>query len=98
MNDKPLIESGPLRIRSHSVRIEDRGLISISGVRDVGSFNEAEVILMTDGGGLSLEGEGLHITKLDLDEGQIVVEGQLIALEYDDVPAEKPGFFARMFR
>lgn len=98
MNDRPLIEGGPLRLRTHSIHIENRELMSITGVKDVGSFNDAEVILMTDGGGLTVEGEGLHITKLNLDEGQVVIEGQLIALEYDDVPVEKPGLFARMFR
>ncbi|MBR0156116.1 MAG: sporulation protein YabP [Clostridia bacterium] len=98
MNDRPMLEGGALRLRTHSIHIENRELVSITGVKDVGSFNENEVILMTDGGGLSVEGEGLHITKLNLDEGQIIIEGQLIALEYDEAPQQRPGFFSRMFR
>jgi sporulation protein YabP len=93
-----MLEGGALRLRTHSIHIENRELVSITGVKDVGSFNENEVILMTDGGGLSVEGEGLHITKLNLDEGQIIIEGQLIALEYDEAPQQRPGFFSRMFR
>jgi sporulation protein YabP len=93
-----MLEGGTLRLRTHSIHVENRELISITGVKDVGSFNENEVILMTDGGGLTLEGEGLHITKLNLDEGQIIVEGQLIAFEYDEAPQQRPGFFSRMFR
>lgn len=92
------LDGGTLRLRSHSIHIENRELMSISGVSDVASFNENEVILMTDGGGLSIEGTALHITKLDLDEGQVIVEGQLSALEYDDMPVQKGGLFARMFR
>jgi sporulation protein YabP len=93
-----MLEGGALRLRTHSIHIENRELVSITGVKDVGSFNENEVILMPDGGGLSVEGEGLHITKLNLDEGQIIIEGQLIALEYDEAPQQRPGFFSRMFR
>lgn len=98
MNDRPMLEGGTLRLRTHSIHLENRELMSITGVKDVGSFNESEVLLMTDGGGLSVAGEGLHITKLNLDEGQVVIEGQIIAFEYDEVPQQRPGFFARMFR
>lgn len=97
MNDRPAIEGGTLRLRTHSIHIDNRELMSITGVKDVGSFNENEVILMTDGGGLTVEGTSLHITKLNLDEGQIVIEGQIIAFEYDDMPVQKGSIFARMF-
>ena len=50
MNDRPAIEGGTLRLRTHSIHIDNRELMSITGVKDVGSFNENEVILMTDGG------------------------------------------------
>lgn len=98
MNDRPILEGGSLRLRSHCINIENRELVSISGVKDVGSFNETEIILMTDCGGLTIDGTELHITKLNLDEGQIIVEGQLIALEYDDAPVQKGSLFSRMFR
>ena len=78
--------------------IENRELASITGVKDVGSFNESMVVLMTEGGGLTVEGTELHITKLNLDEGQVIIEGQIIAFEYDDVPVQRGSFFSRMFR
>ena len=34
------------RLRTHSVHIENRELASITGVKDVGSFNESMVVLM----------------------------------------------------
>ena len=61
-------------------------------------FNESMVVLMTEGGGLTVEGTELHITKLNLDEGQVIIEGQIIAFEYDDVPVQRGSFFSRMFR
>lgn len=98
MNERPCIEGGSLRLRTHSVHLENRELMSITGVKDVASFNDGEVILMTEGGGLSIEGTELHITKLNLDEGQVIIEGQIIAFEYDDMPAQRGSIFSRMFR
>ena len=45
------------------------------GVADVEAFNEEEVVLLTDMGVIVLSGEGLHIVKLNLDEGVLAVEG-----------------------
>ena len=71
-----ILGEGSTRIRSHSVHIEGRELMSVSGVKDVDCFNEAEIELLTDAGQLRIEGSGLHITKLSLDEGQVIVEGK----------------------
>lgn len=98
MNDRPGIEGSTLRLRSHSIHIENRELASITGVKDVASFNESEVILMTEGGGLTVDGTELHITKLNLEEGQVIIEGQIIAMEYDDMPVQRGSLFSRMFR
>ncbi|MCH5279257.1 MAG: sporulation protein YabP [Christensenellaceae bacterium] len=98
MNDRPCIEGSTLRLRSHSIHIENRELASITGVKDVASFNESEVILMTEGGGLTVDGTELHITKLNLEEGQVIIEGQIIAMEYDDMPVQRGSIFSRMFR
>ena len=63
------------------------------------AFNEEEVVLLTDMGVIVLSGEGLHIVKLNLDEGVLAVEGRVIALEYvqDEKPAKK-GLFSGLFK
>ena len=66
MQDQRLLEGG--RIRNHSIHIDDRRLISVTGVKDVDSFNEQFVQLLTEAGELRIEGADLHITKLNLDE------------------------------
>ena len=45
------IESG-MRLRSHCIHIDNRALMSITGVKDVLSFNEQEVALITEAGEL----------------------------------------------
>ena len=98
MNDTRTTETG-LRLRSHCIHMENREVLSITGVKDVGSFNEREVTVFTEGGGMTVDGAGLHITKLNLEDGQIVVEGEICAIEYDDdVPQQKGSFLSRVFR
>lgn len=96
--DRILGEGGAARLRTHSVHIEGRELISISGVKDVDCFNDVEIELLTDAGQLRIEGSGLHITKLSLDDGQVIIEGEIIALEYSDTVQQRGSLFARMFR
>ena len=93
-----ILGEGSTRIRSHSVHIEGRELMSVSGLKDVDCFNEAEIELLTDAGQLRIEGSGLHITKLSLDEGQVIVEGEILALEYSEDAQQRGSLFSRMFR
>ena len=80
----------------HTVTVENRRRMVLSGVNDVESFNEAEVAVVTACGRLTVLGQGLHIVKLSLDEGQIVVEGLLEAMEYDDLaPKQRGGLFGK---
>ena len=52
MQDQRLLEGG--RLRSHSIHIDDRRLMSVSGVKDVDSFNEQFVQLLTEAGELRI--------------------------------------------
>ena len=87
-----------VRTRTHQVTIENREKVVISGVEDVDSFNEDEVILLTESGVITLMGQELHISKLNLDEGQLIVEGFVIGLEYRDHEVARKGLFSRMFK
>lgn len=99
MPDYRELDSGKSRTRTHTVHIDNRSRTSITGVSDVESFNEQEIILETEAGGLRVEGEGLHLSKLNLDDGQVVIEGEVISMEYEPAtPERRPGLFSRMFR
>ena len=85
-------------ILPHNCILEDRKKLSVSGVSDVGSFDEQNVTAVTGMGELTVRGEGLHITKLSLDTGELCVEGRISSLSYAEVLPEKGGFFSRVFR
>ena len=96
--DPRMSDTGTMRIRAHSIHIDNRELISVTGVKDVDSFNEQEVEILTEAGELRIEGNELRITKLSLDEGQVIVEGEIVALEYAEAPVERGSLFSRVFR
>jgi len=62
--------------------LSDRKVLSLKGVLHVASFDEREIALDTVLGFLSLKGEGLHITQLNLDEGTLTAEGYFQAMVY----------------
>lgn len=66
----------------HNLLIEDRKQISITEVSDVDSFDEETILLSLHGGGLVLKGQGLHINKLDVDEGKVIITGMLNSAAY----------------
>ena len=50
----------------HSVILEGREKLTISGVTDVHSFDEEQVLLETVRGMLVVRGQGLHVERLQL--------------------------------
>ena len=91
-------EIGKHRSRSHSVHIDNRMRINITGVMDVESFNEQDVILLTEAGPMNVAGSNLHLSKLNLEDGQICIEGEILALDYEPPETERRGLFGRVLR
>ncbi|MCI5771843.1 MAG: YabP/YqfC family sporulation protein [Clostridiales bacterium] len=69
---------------AHTLHLESRQKAALSGVREVLAFDENQVSLLTDSGEITLGGQGLHVTRLMLEEGQLTVEGRLDSIEYAD--------------
>lgn len=72
-------ENKPASVQmTHEISLKSRKRMSISGVREVISFDENAVDLRTVCGELSIEGEGLHIGVLDTERGIVTLEGASI--------------------
>ncbi len=82
----------------HNLVLEDRRLLTLSGVSDVDSFDEETVVVFTDMGELTIRGADLHINRLSVEIGELTVEGKISALIYSQDSAPKGGFFSRVFR
>ena len=76
-----LYEEKQRQPQSHTLTLNDRKRLSISGVEDVEAFDEETVILSTVGGALTIRGGGLRINRLSLDGGELLVEGRIDGLD-----------------
>ncbi|MBQ8174796.1 MAG: sporulation protein YabP [Clostridia bacterium] len=93
------MNSMPENQKNQTLILRDRKLLETDGVSDVVGFDEATVLLRTVRGAMTVEGEGLHITRLDLEKGVVSVEGNISAVLYtDESKGERRGFFARMVK
>ncbi len=81
----------------HELRLDNRARLSVSGVREVESFDETVVVLSTVRGLLIVRGEKLQLQALSLDGGQVSVHGLIDTLSYEETEKSE-GFFRRMFR
>lgn len=82
---------------THGVIMEGREKLSVSGVEDMESFDEANVVLYTAKGTLIIRGAGLHIEKLSIDGGELTVQGRVDSLSYEDEKPQSGGFLSRLF-
>lgn len=81
---------------AHTCNIQSRAHADINGVREVLSFDENSVVLITGCGELTLEGSGIRVGALDTERGIVSVDGKISALYYsDDSLKRKRNIFGR---
>lgn len=83
--------------KPHTLTLENRRKLALTGITEVVSFDEGLVVLNTTMGALAIEGEELHILALSLDSGCVTVEGVVNLLQYENRNEKvKRGFFKRL--
>ena len=85
----------------HQIKLTNRKNGTISGVVDVLSFDENEIVLDTDMGLLTVRGKELHVKRLTLEKGELDLEGQVDSLNYSSNAALKrsgDSFLNRLFK
>ena len=82
--------------KEHSLNMQNRAQLSLTGVTDVSGFDDSLILLATSLGPLAIRGEELHIDRIDLSVGQLEVRGKLRELSYEE-PTSEGGFWSRLF-
>jgi len=82
----------------HKIVMDSRRNLSITGVTDIDSFDEQIVAVYTDVGELVVRGSGLHIGKIDVDSGELVLDGEIESLEYTDNISSRGSLWSRLLR
>ena len=82
---------------THALSLDGQGKLRLTGVVDVTGFDEAQVTLETTRGMLAVKGEGLHVERLSLENGELTLSGEVRAMEYDENMMTRGGILARFF-
>lgn len=82
--------------KPHALSMEDRKKLTISGVEEVESFDEQQIVMTTSLGTLVIQGESLTISRLSVDSGDVNVQGEIAALQYEERTAGG-GLLAKLF-
>lgn len=97
MNSNGNNNSDNLRNNEQNLSLKNRKYLELSGVKEVITFNEDQVFLQTTQGVLTIKGKELNIQKLNLDDGNVKIDGLIISLTYNDKANEK-GLLKKLFK
>lgn len=87
-----------VKFKSQNIIIEDRMKITVTGVEQVESFNDNTIILTTVNGGMTIKGEGLNISKLNLDDGNVKIDGKVNGVAYTARDATPKNIMSKLFK
>lgn len=82
----------------HCITITKREKLSATGVVEVLSFDDENIVAQTDNGILILKGYNLHINNLNLEKGALDIDGTILSLGYDDAIEKKGSILSRIFK
>lgn len=88
-------------VKAHKISLNNRVSGTMTGIREVISFDAGEIVLDTEQGILIVKGENLHVNRLTLDKGEVEIDGRIDGIVYADQDEKKrsrENFLARLFQ
>lgn len=82
--------------KPHLLTLDNRSLLTLTGVEDVSGFDEQTINIRLADATLVVKGSALHISKLSLDSGDVVIDGKISSLQY--LGASSGSLRSRLFR
>ena len=87
--------------QNHQIKLDNRNKLSVTGINKIDSLNSNEFLIQTNMGLLLIKGENLLMQQLDIDKGNIWIEGTVSGIEYiEDVKEKKTksSFMGKLFK
>lgn len=83
-----------------NITLENRKRITLTGVVEVISFDDEKILLNTKLGALTIKGTGLKMNKLDVQNGDVIINGDIYYMVYSgkEIKKEKESIIGRLFR
>ncbi|MCL2176384.1 MAG: hypothetical protein FWB72_00285 [Firmicutes bacterium] len=91
------MENREIKQRLHSVTLENRKKMSLTGISKVDTFNDKTITLHSSHGRMVVEGSELNVKRFAEEEGLLNIEGNIKALKYIDA-TEKKSLGKKLFR
>ena len=63
--------------KSHEVKIMNRDLLSLTGIKRITNFDNDEFLLNSVMGDIFVKGKNLEVIQLDTDKGDIKIKGKI---------------------
>ena len=84
----------------HKLILDARESLELTGITDVVSFDDEQVIADTVMGLLIIKGSNLHVSNLNLGSGQLSIFGEFNSIGYEEQGAlpQKSTLFSRLFK
>lgn len=85
----------------HNIVMENKQKLTATGILDVGTFDEGKIILFIEDDTLIIEGDDLHIQKLDVTSGELTIDGEIYGITYTGMPQgqnKSKGFFKKLLK
>lgn len=82
-----------------NVILENRKKLTLTGIKDVLSFDDEIVIVESELGLLNIKGADLRVNKISVETGDVIVEGNIRTIEYSDKDlSSKQGLMSKIFK
>ena len=82
-----------------NVILENRKKLTLTGIKDVLSFDDEIVIVESELGLLNIKGADLRVNKISVETGDVIVEWTIRAIEYSDKDlSPKQGLMSKIFK
>ncbi len=86
-------------MNKHILIIENREVMSISGVKKADSFSPLEIAVFTEQGDMLIKGTDLIVEEFNEEKGEIKINGRINSLSYRSDKGHIPdNFLSRLFR
>lgn len=83
-----------------NIILENRKKMTLTGVKEVISFDDEKILLNTKLGTLTIKGSSLKMNKLDVQNGDVIINGEIYYVVYSvkEVKKQKESILGKLFK
>ncbi len=108
LDDKKNLNSAKIQMQKRivsekrqNISLENRERVILSGILNVESFNESQIVLDTMLGTLTIKGSGMHMSRLNVETGDLAINGRIDMCAYSekqDIKHAGESFLSKLFK